>query len=74
MSNAFLYAITVLVWGSTWFAITFQLGVVPVEWSLVYRFALAAVISARALVDRELGQPDVSEVNPRSTGPSRIID
>lgn len=35
---------------------------------------LAAVISARALVDRELGQPDVSEVNPRSTGPSRIID
>ena len=74
MSNAFLYAVTVLVWGSTWFAITFQLGVVPVEWSLVYRFALAAVISARALVDRELGQPDVSEVNPRSTGPSRIID
>ena len=35
---------------------------------------LAAVISARTLVDRELGQPDVSEVNPHSTGPSRIID
>lgn len=28
MSNALLYAITVLVWGSTWFAIEFQLGVV----------------------------------------------
>jgi drug/metabolite transporter (DMT)-like permease len=39
-----LYLVTVLIWGSTWFAITFQLGTVPIEWSLVYRFALAAVL------------------------------
>lgn len=44
MFNAMLYVITVLVWGTTWFAINFQLGHVPIEWSLIYRFALAAII------------------------------
>jgi len=39
-----LYLATVLIWGSTWFAIKFQLGVVEEEVSLVYRFLLAAVI------------------------------
>ncbi len=39
-----LYLAAVLIWGSTWFAIKFQLGVVAEEVSLVYRFALAAVI------------------------------
>jgi len=39
-----LYLWTVLIWGSTWFAIRFQLGTVEPEVSLVYRFALAAVI------------------------------
>ena len=42
--SASLYLATVLIWGSTWFAIRFQLGVVAAEVSLVYRFALAAVI------------------------------
>ena len=44
MGNVLLYLTAVLIWGSTWFAITLQLGVVPIEWSLVYRFALATVI------------------------------
>src|SRR5262245_19743065 len=39
-----LYAIAVLIWGSTWIAITFQLGVVPPAVSVVWRFALAAAI------------------------------
>ena len=39
MSNAVLYVITVLVWGSTWLAIEFQLGVVAPEVSIVYRYA-----------------------------------
>jgi len=39
-----LYLVAVLIWGTTWFAITFQLGVVAIEWSLVYRFALATVL------------------------------
>ena len=43
MSNAILYVITVLVWGSTWFAIEFQLGEVAPEVSLVYRYLSAAV-------------------------------
>ncbi len=34
----------VLIWGSTWYAIEFQLGVVAKEWSVAYRFALAAVL------------------------------
>ena len=43
-SPAALFAIAALIWGSTWLAITFQLGVVEPEVSVVYRFALAAAI------------------------------
>jgi len=46
-----VYAIVVLIWGTTWYAIKFQLGVVAPEISLVYRFGLAAIcvfIYARA--------------------------
>ena len=44
MYNAFLYLLTVMIWGSTWLAIKFQLGVVSPELSIAYRFALAAAI------------------------------
>lgn len=44
MNNAVLYGFTVLIWGTTWFAIKLQLGVVAPEASIVYRFALAALI------------------------------
>jgi drug/metabolite transporter (DMT)-like permease len=40
--TSLIYALVVLIWGTTWFAIRFQLGVVEPEISLVYRFALAA--------------------------------
>ncbi|WP_193552229.1 DMT family transporter [Oleisolibacter albus] len=40
-TNLLLYAAAVLIWGSTWFAITFQLGVVDPAVSIAYRFALA---------------------------------
>jgi len=43
MSNLVLYIITVLVWGSTWFAIEFQLGVVAPEVSIVYRYIGASI-------------------------------
>ncbi len=42
--SASLYLAAVLIWGSTWYAIKFQLGVVAAEVSLVYRFALAAAV------------------------------
>lgn len=51
MPTPFIYTLVVLIWGTTWYAIKFQLGVVAPEISLVYRFALAAVcvfIYARA--------------------------
>ena len=43
MPASLLYASVVLIWGTTWYVITFQLGVVEPEISLVYRFGLAAV-------------------------------
>ena len=42
MSNVALYTVAVVIWGSTWLAIEFQLGVVEPEVSIVYRYALAA--------------------------------
>jgi hypothetical protein len=33
--NALLYLITVLIWGSTWLAIKFQLGIVPPALSIL---------------------------------------
>lgn len=44
MRSVFLYTTTVLIWGSTWLAIEFQLGIVAPEVSLVYRFGAAALI------------------------------
>jgi drug/metabolite transporter (DMT)-like permease len=44
MYNAFLYLVTVLIWGSTWLAIKFQLGIVAPELSIAYRFALAGIL------------------------------
>lgn len=35
-----------LIWGTTWYAITLQLGTVPAVASVVYRFALAAALLA----------------------------
>lgn len=37
-----LYLLVVLIWGSTWLAIKFQLGIVPAEVSVAYRFAIAS--------------------------------
>ena len=42
MTNTILYALTVLIWGSTWLAIEFQLGSVAPEASVLYRFLIAA--------------------------------
>ena len=42
MKNTLLYIVTVLIWGSTWLAIEFQLGEVNEIISLFWRFALAA--------------------------------
>ena len=44
MNNVFLYVVTVLIWGSTWFAIEFQLGTVAPEVSIAYRYAIAAAL------------------------------
>ncbi len=43
-STAALYVIAVLIWGSTWLGIEYQLGIVPAEVSVFYRYLLAASI------------------------------
>ncbi|MDW6092199.1 DMT family transporter [Vibrio rhizosphaerae] len=42
MVNGSLYLTTVLIWGTTWFAITLQTGDVPAMVSVFYRFAIAS--------------------------------
>ena len=46
VSNTGLFAIASAIWGSTWLAITFQLGTVAPELSVAYRFAIASAIVA----------------------------
>ncbi|UXP32309.1 EamA family transporter [Reichenbachiella agarivorans] len=43
-SNFLLYAIPALIWGSTWFVITFQLGKVDPLISVVYRYLVAGTL------------------------------
>jgi drug/metabolite transporter (DMT)-like permease len=50
MSVPMLFLVPTLIWGSTWLAITFQLGSVAPEVSVCYRFALAAVVLAAGCV------------------------
>ena len=54
MQSAAFYLLTSLIWGSTWLVITFQLGVVPPEASIVYRFALAALLLMVYVLARRL--------------------
>ncbi len=42
--NLVLYSLVVLIWGTTWIALKWQLGVVPIALSIGYRFALAALV------------------------------
>jgi drug/metabolite transporter (DMT)-like permease len=44
VKNFILFAISSLIWGSTWLAIKFQLGIVDPLVSVVYRFFLASFI------------------------------
>ena len=43
-NSASLYIATVVIWGSTFYAIKFQLGVVAAEVSIMYRFGLASIL------------------------------
>lgn len=44
MSNSALFIVCVLIWGSTWIAINYQLGEVAPVLSVAYRFTLASLI------------------------------
>jgi drug/metabolite transporter (DMT)-like permease len=44
MTNLIFYFTTVLIWGSTWLAITYQLGPVDPILSVAYRFTLASLL------------------------------
>jgi len=44
MANFLLYTTTVIVWGTSWIAVTFQLGEVPPGLSVAYRMFLSSAI------------------------------
>jgi drug/metabolite transporter (DMT)-like permease len=44
LPSSALYGLTVAIWGTSWYVITLQTGVVPVELSIAYRFLLAALL------------------------------
>ena len=48
--NLLLYISTVLIWGTTWIAIKWQLGVVPPPVSIAWRFGLAALVLFALLI------------------------
>lgn len=48
--NVILYAATVLIWGTTWIAIKWQIGVVPAPVSIAYRFWIAAAVLMLSLL------------------------
>lgn len=48
--NVILYLVTVLIWGTTWIAIKWQIGVVPAPVSIAYRFWIAAAILMLSLL------------------------
>jgi len=49
MMNFMLFTSTVIIWGTTWIAIAWQIGPVDVIVSIFYRFALAGVVFLVAL-------------------------
>ena len=50
MNTTALFLVPALIWGSTWHAITWQLGTVAPEVSVVYRFAVASLLLALGCV------------------------
>ena len=44
MNNVVLYALTVMIWGTTWFGVRLQIEHAPFEISILYRAFLAAVL------------------------------
>src|SRR3954453_10349075 len=46
------FAVFTAIWGSTWIVIRGQLGIVPAQWSVAYRFTIAAVAMAAIAVGK----------------------
>ena len=58
--NVSLFALVCLIWGSTWLAIVFQVGDVPVLVSVFYRFAIAALLYVLVLLfTRKISFPEL---------------
>ena len=68
MTSAWLYLTTVLIWGTTWIALKWQIGSVPIPWSIAYRFWLAAAILLAWLAVRRQWRWPTREVAPLLLG------
>ena len=69
MPAPLLYLVTVLIWGSSWYAMLFQVGVVPVEQSIAYRFLLELTEAETA---EALGVPPGTVKSRLSRGLQRL--
>ena len=49
-SVTFPFIVFTLIWGSTWIVIRDQLGTVPAQWSVTYRFVIAGEAMAAVAV------------------------
>lgn len=56
-ANALLYVIVVLIWGSTWLSIKYQVNEVDALQAVLYRFALAAVLTQLIMLISKRWQP-----------------
>ena len=54
MTNLHLFVVCVAIWGSTWLAITYQLGTVAPEASVFYRFLLGSLLIFGYCIARRL--------------------
>jgi drug/metabolite transporter (DMT)-like permease len=52
------------IWGSTWIVIRDQLGAVPPQWSVTYRFIIAAAVMALAARPGQLERRFVPRLHP----------
>src|SRR4051812_50182555 len=57
------------IWGSTWIVIRGQLGIVPAQWSVAYRFTIAAVAMAAIAV----AKGDGLRLRPRGRGAAAVL-
>ena len=64
-SDLLLFSLPTFIWGTTWLAIKFQLGLVPPEVSVAWRFALASLLLVGWCLVRGIALPTTARAHGR---------